>query len=154
MTVNTAALSTLAIGTTTVANDQADYEADSYTSVGEVEDLGEFGDTAEEITFTSLANRRVRKFKGSFDAGSLSVTCGNDSADAGQAAMLAAFASDNDYNFRVQLNDTPVGGSTPTTLYFSGKVTSKPKNVGNVSNVVRQMFTVGINTEILEVAAA
>lgn len=154
MTVNTAALSTLAIGTTTQANNQTDYEADSYTNVGEVEDLGEFGDTAEEVTFTALADRRVRKFKGSFDAGTLTVTCGNDSGDAGQDAMLAAFASDDDYNFRVQLNDTPVGGSTPTTLYFSGKVMSKPKNVGNVSNVVRQMFTVGINSEILEVPAA
>lgn len=154
MTVHTAALSTLAIGTTTVANNQADYEADSYTSVGEVEDLGEFGDTAEEITFTSLADRRVRKFKGSFDAGTLTVTVGKDTTDSGQDAMLTAFASDDDYNFRVQLNDTPVGGSTPTTLYFSGKVMSKPTNVGNVSNVVRQMFTVGINTEIIEVAAA
>ena len=154
MTVHTAALSTLAIGTTTVANNQADYEADSYAAVGEVEDLGEFGDTAEEITFTSLADRRVRKFKGSFNAGTLTVTVGKDTSDAGQAAMIAAFASDDDYNFRVQLNDTPVGGTTPTTLYFSGKVMSIPNNVGNVSNVVRQMFTVGINTEILEVAAS
>lgn len=154
MTVYTAALSTLAIGTTTVVNNQADYEADSYAAVGEVEDLGEFGDTAEEITFTSLADRRVRKFKGSFNAGTLTVTVGKDTSDSGQAAMIAAFASDDDYNFRVQLNDTPVGGTTPTTLYFSGKVMSIPNNVGNVSNVVRQMFTVGINTEILEVAAS
>lgn len=154
MTVNTAALSTLSIGTTTQANDQADYEADSYTEVGEVEDLGEFGDTAEEITFTAITDRRVRKFKGSFNAGTLSVTTGKDPSDAGQIAMLAAFASDDDYNFRVQLNDTPVGGSTPTTLYFSGKVMAKPNNVGTVSNVVKQMFSVGINTAIIEVAAS
>lgn len=153
MGVNTAAESTFAIGTTTQAANQAEFEADSYTDVGEVEDLGEFGDTAEEVTFTSLADRRVRKFKGSFDAGTVTITCGNDSGDAGQDAMIAAFASDDDYNFRIRLNDAGPGQTTPTTLYFRGKVMSKPKNVGNVSNVVRQMFTVGINSAIIEVPA-
>lgn len=154
MTVNTAAESTLAIGTTAAADDQTSFEADTYAEVGEVEDLGEFGDQAEEVTFTALANRRTRKFKGSFNAGTVTAVCGFDSSDAGQDAMIAAFASDDDYNFRVMLNDTPAGGSTPTTLYFRGKVMSKQKNVGNVSNVVRQTFAIGINSEIIEVAAA
>lgn len=153
MTVNTAAESTVAIGTTLAASNQSEFEADSYVEVGEVEDLGEFGDEAEEITFTALSDRRTRKFKGAFNAGTLAVVAGSDSADVGQDAMIAAFASDSDYNFRVVLNDALTEGGTPTTMYFRGKVMSKRRNVGNVSNVVRQTFAVGINSDIIEVAA-
>lgn len=151
MTVSTAATSTIAIGTTTVCNDQTDYEADSYTTIGEVSDLGEFGDTAETVEFIALANRRVRKFKGSFDAGEITCQCGSDQTDAGQVAMATAFAADDDYNFRVQLNDEATVGGTPTTLYFSGKVTSMPRNVGSVNNIVMRTFTIAINSEITEV---
>jgi len=153
MGVNTAAKSTIAIGTTLAASTKSEYEADTYSEVGEVEDLGEFGDEAEEITFTALNDRRTRKFKGSFNAGTITCVSGFDSSDAGQDAMISAFAEDDDYNFRVQLNDKITSGGTPTTLYFRGKVMSKQKNVGNVSNVVRQTFAIGINSEILEVAA-
>ncbi len=153
MTVNTAAGTRVFIGTTGSATTQGDFEADSYIEVGEVEDLGEFGDTAEEVNFTALANRRVRKFKGSFNAGTMTVVAGSDPADPGQLALLAAFATDFDYNFRVQLNDEITIGGTPTTLYFRGKVMDKRRNVGQVNNIVRQNFAVGINSEILEVPA-
>ncbi len=153
MTVNTAAESTVYIGTTGAATTQNDFETDSYTEVGEVEDLGEFGDTAEEVTFTALKDRRTRKFKGSFNAGTLTIVCGADPSDAGQDALRSAFASDFDYNFKVMLNDAVTSGGVPTTLYFRGKVMSKGRNVGQVNNVVRQTFAVGINSEILEVDA-
>jgi hypothetical protein len=153
MTVNTAAGSTVFIGTTMPASSPAEFEMDYFTEVGEVEDLGEFGDEANEVTFTSLANRRVRKFKGSFDAGNLEVVCGSDPADPGQADMIAAMASDLDFNFRVILNDQITLGGSGTRLYFRGKVMSKRRNVGDVENIVRQTYTVGINTEIYEVAA-
>ena len=151
MGVNTAATSTIAIGTTTVCNNQADYEADSFTAIGEVSDLGEFGDVAETISFTALSDRRVRKFKGSFDAGEITCQCGADQLDAGQIALAAAFAADDDYNFRVQLNDDATPGGAPTTLYFSGKVTSMQRNVGSVNNVVMRTFTIAVNSEITEV---
>lgn len=164
MAVNTAAGATFAIApqaTYASTVDWSDAEADiadafdalAWTLVGEVEDLGEFGDEASEITFTALANRRVRKFKGTFDAGTVTVQAGSDPADTGQLAMIAAFASDLDYPFRIVLNDKITTGGTGTTLYFGGKVMSKRRNVGNVENVVRQSFPVGINTEIIEVPA-
>ena len=69
MAVNTAAGSTFAIGpqgtyastvdwTDTESNIIDAFEALVWTEVGEVEDLGEFGDEASEITFTALANDR------------------------------------------------------------------------------------------------
>lgn len=166
MSVNTAAGSDFAIAPqtpsfVTLINDDASTEAAiilaaealAWVSIGEVEDLGEFGDEASEITFTALKNRRVRKFKGTFNAGTITSVAGSDPSDAGQAAMIAAFASDLDYPFRVMLNDKITLGGTPTTLYFVGKVMSKRRNVGSVENVVRQNFPVGINSIIVEDAA-
>jgi hypothetical protein len=157
MAVNTAAGSRLFIGPVPAASvdTAAEYAAlTPYVEVGEVEDLGEFGDEAGSTTFTALGDRRVRKFKTTFDAGTMTVTCGSDPADAGQQAMIAALASDLDYSFKVVLNDEVTSDGDPTELYFKGKVMSKRRNVGNVENVVRQAFTVGINSEIYEVAAS
>lgn len=128
-------------------------EALVWTEVGETEDLGEFGDEASEVTFTALGNRRTRKFKGTFNAGTVTVQAGSDPSDPGQLAMIAAFASDLDYPFKITLNDQLTLAGTPTTLYFVGKVMSKKRNVGNVENVVRQSYPVGINSEIIEDAA-
>lgn len=128
-------------------------EAIAWVEVGEAEDLGEFGDEASEVTFTALSNRRVRKFKGTFNAGTVTVQCGSDPADAGQIAMIAAFNSDLDYPFKIELNDQLTEAGTPTILYFVGKVMSKRRNVGNVENVVRQSFPVGVNSKIVEDAA-
>jgi hypothetical protein len=125
-------------------------EALAWVEIGETEDLGEFGDEASEVTFTALSNRRTRKFKGTFNAGTVTVQTGSDPSDAGQAAMIAAFASDLDYPFKIALNDELTVSGTPTTLYFIGKVMSKRRNVGNVENVVRQSFPIGVNSKIVE----
>jgi hypothetical protein len=153
MGVDTAAGSRLYLGTTQAASTQQDFESDSYVEVGEVEDLGEFGDESEEVTFTALGDRRVRKFKGPRNAGTMAVVCGHDSSDDGQAAMKAAEATDFDYNVKVVLNDALTLNGSPTTIYFRGKVMSKKRNVGNVSNVVRHNFNVAINSDLIEIGA-
>ena len=153
MTINTAGGSRFFIGTTAPADDLAEFEADSYIEVGEVEDLGELGDEAEQITFTALKDGRVRKLKGPRDAGTMAIVCGADSSDEGQAAMIEAEASPLDFNFMVILNDQLTLSGTPTTLFYRGKVMSKRRNIGNVSNVVRYNFNVGVNSAVLEVQA-
>lgn len=163
MGVQTAALSKLFIGTALVVNfDLADatvaaaVEADTLTEAGEVEDMGEFGDQAGVQNFTSIGDRRTRKFKTTFDAGTLQLTLGFDSADDGQAALVAALDSDLDYNFKVQLNDAPgaASGDTPTLFYFRGKVTSNQRRVGSVDNVVRRVVGIAINSRVVEIPAA
>lgn len=151
MTVNTASGATLWIGTTQSAAVQADFEADSFIEVGEVEDGGEFGDESESITFTSLQDGRVRKFKGPRDAGTMTIVCGDDPSDEGQDAMVAAEATIFDYNFKLQLNDALTLGGEGSIYYFRAKVMSKRVNVGNVSNVVRRTFNLGINSAIIEI---
>ncbi len=152
MTVNTASGARFFIATTTAepAN-LAAYVALTYIEIGEVEDLGEFGDESEQISFTALLDARTRKLKGPRDAGSMAIVVGDDMLDVGQIAMEAAEASPLDHNFKVVLNDAVTLAGDDSEHYFRGKVFSKRRNVGNASNVVRRNFSVGVNSEILSV---
>lgn len=129
----------------------ADYQADSYIEVGELEDLGEFGDQSDDITFTALSDGRTRHLKGPRDAGSMPIVVGDDMTDDGQAAMEAAEASPLDFNFKVVLNNATSVGGQGSQHFFIGKVMSKRRNVGNATNVTRKNYTVGINSAITEV---
>lgn len=158
MTINAAAGARLFIGTSAIPTIPTDYVdgdvllefvADSYIEIGEVEDLGEFGDESETITFTSLADSRTRKLKGPRDAGELTLVVGDDVLDDGQAALEAAERTPLDYNFKVILNDARTLGGENSVHYFYGKVMSKRRNVGQANNVIRRNFAVGINSPII-----
>lgn len=156
--LNTAAGCRLSLGAKTGANTEADYKKDTYVEIGEIEDLGEFGDTFSSVTFTSLRDGRVRKYKGTADAGDLTMTVGLDNGDAGQKALKTAHKdrSKGDYNIKVTLNDgdataTPV--VLPTTFYFRVKVMNNTVAPGAADNVVRRNVTMGINSDIIEIAA-
>lgn len=156
--LNTAAGCRLGFGTKTPAADKAGYEADTYVDVGEIEDLGEFGDTFSNVNFTALGDGRVRKYKGTADAGDMTLTVGLDNGDAGQTAVKAAHAdrTKGNYNVKVTLNDgNPTANPVilPTTYYFGVKVMNNTVAAGSADNVVRRNMTFGINTPILEIPA-
>ena len=148
MPVNTAAGATFAIGTKAPATDATTYAADTYTIVGEVESIGEFGDEVSAATFTALAGRRVRKFKGTYDAGDLSLTVAFDSSDAGQVALANALADEGstDYNFKITFEDGDV-------FYLSGKVMSRRISAGSADEIVKATINIAIGTKVLEIPA-
>jgi hypothetical protein len=150
--INTAGGTKISIGGPNSNRNTAlnEYEADSYVEIGEVEDGGEFGDESERIAFTALSDSRTRKFKGPRDAGDMTLVVGDDPTDEGQVALEAAEATPFDYNFRVELNDKISLGGENSFHYFIGKVFTKRRNVGNVSNVVRRNFVIGINSQITD----
>lgn len=158
--LNTAAGCRFSLGTKVAAETQAEFVADTYVEVGEIEDLGEFGDTFANVNFTALADGRVRKYKGTADAGDLTLTLGLDNGDAGQAAVKKAHAdrSKGDYNIKITLNDgNPTATPTPiapTTFYMRGKVMKNTVASGSADNVVRRNVTIGINSDILEILPA
>ncbi|MFJ2982256.1 MULTISPECIES: hypothetical protein [unclassified Pseudomonas] len=157
--LNTAAGCRFSIGGKTGADTKTEYEADTYVEVGEIEDLGEFGDTFSSVTFTSLKDGRVRKYKGTADAGDLTLTVGLDNGDAGQNAVKTAHKdrSKGDYNIKITLNDGDPDASpviNPTTFYMRGKVMNNTVAPGAADNVVRRNVTIGINSDILELLPA
>jgi hypothetical protein len=124
-----------------------------WVEVEEVEDFGELGDSSEAITFTAVGNRRVRKLKGPRDAGTQTVTVGRDPLDDGQEALVAAEGLDFNYPFKIEMDDARSPSYSKSVLYYGGLVMTKPTNLGNVSNVVRRSFQIGINTAVYEVAS-
>lgn len=156
--LNTAAGCRVALGTKTPADTEAEYKADTYVDIGEIEDLGEFGDTFSSVNFTSLGDGRVRKYKGTADAGDLTLTVGLDNGDAGQNAVKVAHkdCSKGNYNLKITLNDGDPSANPvilPTTYYFGVKVMNNTVAAGSADNVVRRNMTFGINTPILEIPA-
>jgi hypothetical protein len=128
----------------------ADYQADSYVEIGEIEDGGEFGDQSDSIEFVALADGRKRKFKGPRDAGTQTIVVGDDPTDEGQAALEEAEGQNLNYNFKVELNDKLTLGGENSTHFFIGQVMSKRRNIGNASSVVKRTFAVGINSAITD----
>ena len=158
MGVNTNFGSTLAISSATTTTDtdtQGEFEALSYTAVGSIESIGPFGDTYTDVPFTGLGDSRTQHFKGSVDAGTISMTVGFDAADTGQDAIMTALADVTGvYAFRVQLGDGSSGSpSAPTTQFFLGRVMAAPLNVGATNNIVRRDVQIGIISAIIQADA-
>lgn len=151
MSAVTAAKSIVSIGPiNAVADDQTAYEALTYVELGEAVNAGEFGDAYNEVAYTNLADGRVKKHKGSADAGSFEVSLARDMEDAGQQDLHDALGSYLDHAFKVELND---GVTTPTTFYFRGKVMRATTDIGEADSMVMSNATISINSAIVEVAA-
>lgn len=142
--VKTAAGSKLYIGGTGTLSEES-----SWVEVGEIVDFGEFGKQYNLVTHNPVGDRATYKFKGSYNEGSLALQLGQDPEDAGQEDLLAALATDFEYNFKVELNDAPnVSGATNTTFTFKGIVMSYTNQVGSVDSIVSSACTIEISGEI------
>lgn len=142
------------IGTSAAAATVAQFETDitaNGVEIGEIEDFGTLGPTANEVTGTAVGNGIVEKFKGAINNGTMALVVFADGMDAGQKRLKAAMKSPFDQNFHLVLTDSPEEGGTPTELFFRGKVMSVTRNIGNVDNLGRLTINIGINSEILEV---
>jgi len=108
--------------------DAAGYVALTWTEVGEVSEIPEYGATHAVVTFTPLKTGIDNKFHGALNYGSITIPLGYDSADAGQILLLAALASREEISFR----ETRSNGSI---RYVMGKVFSftRGQSVGSVN---------------------
>ena len=90
--------------------DAAGYAATTitYTAVGQVEDHGSHGVTANVTKFTPVDTNVVSKGKGAKDYGSKSIKIGNLASDAGQVIMKAASESTSRYSVKIAYSDTEV----------------------------------------------
>lgn len=158
MAIKTGTGSTIAIGTVlaTPNGTQAEYEADSYTTIGKTESIGPFGDERSIVRFTSLADGRTQKARGVADAGDQTIVYAHDTGDAGQVALTAAFAatsqSTDEFNFRVQFNDAIT--TTPTKRYYRARVSTQRVREITPDGVVLVEAVLIINTTVLEVSAS
>lgn len=155
MSVNTAGGTRVYIGPVHAAatDTTSEYAALTWVEVSEVESVNEIGDESSVVTFASLADTRLRKLKGTRDAGTAIIVVGKDPFDVGQIAMKAAEKTKFDYNIKIELADKLDANDTNTIFYFAGPVLSQRDNIGANDHVVRTTFNVGVNTPIIEVPA-
>lgn len=130
-----------------------DFSGQSWVEVGWLENIGAFGDEASTITFDAIGGGRTQKLKGNRNAGDMGVVCGIDYEDAGQIALRAAEATPNNYAFKVEFNDAPVGGD-PSERYFIGLVMSVRETLDTANNVMKMNVAIGVNSNIVRVNAS
>lgn len=140
MSVNSTAGSEISISAGTPATfNEAGYEALTFTAVGEVTNLGEFGRENTLVTHNPIADRGTVKFKGSFNEGSMALTLGLDEDDAGQTLMQEANEALDDYSFKVE---TQAGN----VYYFQAKVMMFKINLSGVDDVTTASTTLELTT--------
>lgn len=140
MTVKTSAGTTLKVSASTPATfDSTGYNALSFTTVGEVVNLGEFGRVYNLVTHNPVSVRGTVKKKGSFNEGQMALQLGLDTDDAGQILMKAASLSDNDYSFLV----TDQKGDK---YYFQAQCMGWKVGIGGVDQITAATCTLEITT--------
>ena len=130
-----------------------DFSGQSWVEVAWLESIGAFGDEATTITFNAIGEGRTQKLKGSRNAGDMAVVAGIDYSDSGQIALRAAEATPNNFGFKVQFNDMPSGGTSPSLRYFIGLVMSARETLDTANNVMKLNATISVNSNIVRVAA-
>ena len=146
--VFTSAGTTLGISASAPATyDDTGFVALTFTDIGEITDMGEYGREYALVTHNPLGDRRTVKRKGSYNDGALTMSLGRVPSDAGQVLLLAALDSDDSYSFEVTLQDG-------TIQYFTGQVMSYTTNVGSVDQITGASVTGEIDGDIIEVAPA
>jgi len=156
MAFKTGTGSDIAIGTTASATTQAEFEADSYTLIGDIETIGAFGDERSNVPFASLADGRRQKARGIADAGDQPIVYAHKTGDSGQAALLAAYSATSqatdEFNFRVRFNDAVT--TNKTTRYYRARVLSQRVREITNDGVILVEAMLAINSAIIEVAAS
>lgn len=122
----------------------AGFSALTWTEIGEVSDLGEFGRQYNLVTFNTLGNRRTVKRKGSFNDGTIAAQMARAPDDAGQTILTTAVDSDLSYSIKVVLQDG-------TIFYTTAQIMSYTTNVGNVDQITSATVNLEIDNDIIEV---
>jgi len=136
MPVSTSAGTVLGISASAPATYDAEgYAALTYTSVGEISDLGEIPSRVYElVNWNPIAERATRKAKGGYNLGSQTLTVGIDPADTGQTLLDTATNSDT-------VHSVKIGHPTLGTIYARALVMGGPKNYGDVNTIATRQVT-------------
>jgi len=127
----------------------------TYTVVGGITNIPEFGRSYERGTFNPIGDRRTRKYKGAYDEGSFSVELARDVSDQGQTDLQTAVDSDDPVPIKIELGDAPSGsGTSGTTFEFEALIMSFTTAIGTTNDYVSGTVQMEIVSDITETAAA
>ena len=119
----------------------------TYTEIGELVSVGDYGDSVSDVSYTALAKSRVTHLKGVSDGGTTDLTIAFDSGDAGQDALIAASKDRAGYYYLYPIKIQYVDGLTD---YLAVTVQGVRKQPGSGNDVVQRVVTVAVNSPVLE----
>lgn len=122
------------------------FAALTWTEIGEVSEMGEFGRQYNLVTFNTLGDRRTVKRKGSYNDGTIACQMARVPDDAGQTILVTAVNSDTSYSIKITLQDG-------TVFYTTAQVMSYTTNIGNVDQITSATVNLEIDNDIIEVPA-
>lgn len=131
----------------------SDFDAESWTEITGHENLGQLGDTAEEVTQELIEERRTKRLKGTRSAPPTELVMAANYDDAGQQALIAAEKTNDNYAFKLTFDDAPDGG-TPSERIFIATVASVSEEFGTANNVIKLNATLWVNSNTVRVDAA
>ena len=126
------------LGTTT-------FQTSDWKPCGELMNLGEFGREYNVVTALNLADGATRKFKGSFNNGSVSMELLFDADDIGQTMLEQAEISRNTYTCRVAFP----GGGTAEDFYFEALITTVKRMVGGPDDALKLRVQMEIDHNLI-----
>lgn len=125
------------------------YEALTWVKVGELETLGDIGDSFKSVTFAGMDDSREREFKTIKQGGKPTVVCGRDPLDPGQIAMRAASQTKFVYPFKVEYDDARGADYSDSKEYYGAQVMGAVTNIGNAESILRRTFDCSVQTDII-----
>ena len=120
----------------------AGFEALSYTVVGEVVDIGNFGKKYNLVSFAPLGDRKIVKRKGSYNNGTMSIKLGASVTDPGQKALLQGSTSDTSYAFKVTTQAL-------NSYYFTGQIMSFVQEFSSVDTIMGVMCDIELDNDVM-----
>ncbi|MFC2970924.1 hypothetical protein ACFOJE_01670 [Azotobacter bryophylli] len=119
----------------------------TYTEIGELVSVGDYGDSVSDVSYTALAKSRVTHLKGVSDGGTTDLTIAFDAGDAGQDALIAASRDRAGFYYLYPIKIQYVDGLTD---YLAVTVQGVRKQPGSGNDVVQRVVTVAANSPVLE----
>ena len=132
--------------------DTAGFDAVTWTEIGLIESIGEFGADAEIGEFTPLGTGIKAKTMGASDYGSFPMTIGKTATDDGLVALLAHQGQPGALPFKVELSKT--GTLRNHRFMFAGLTKKTSTAIGQSPEMVRVMAEVVLVSDYVEAPAA
>lgn len=119
-----------------------DFTALTFTTIGELIDLGSFGKKYNLVSYNPLGDRKTVKRKGSYNNGTLALKMAAAPTNAGQIILKTAANDDNSYCFRVVTQ-------SGSTYYFTGQVMDSTLDIASVDTIMGLTVNVELDNDVL-----
>jgi hypothetical protein len=119
-----------------------DFRFLDYKRIGEVTDISEFGKSSDVLSYYKVGSDDPVKVKGNNSFGGFTMTMANLPQDTGQADIIAALQSKQNYSFRLFVPE-------PDTYYFTALVVDYKVNIGGPDQITSASVTFSITSEVI-----